>query len=972
MGNDLRLLDRELAENITSCRNGLDGQLVLLPEIGLKDELLLRLSGEAEVVMGVRFMEVRAGLYHLAHALTGHRLFTPPADLLGLHLLPFVRREFPTLPERGAHDYADKVAKEFLDYGRFAEEKELRLWIAGSGMRQRLWQRTFSDSGWDAPLFGLRGPLSPFEARGERRVTLHLYGISSMPLLYYEFFEKVASFCPVYYYCFSPCRVFWTDLVSERTRINMEKGVAPTGREELSRYLQDRPLPLAYWGRLACRTLRFFEEGRYEMEERYVDPPAPTSLLRRVQKELLDFAYIEEGEKEADSSILLHPAPSPIREVEIVYETLVALSCKPSDIRVYAPDISLYAPLISLIFGAEDSVFSFRIADLPGERTSPFLRAVSALFALYENRFSEDAVSDLFFSPSFREKHGLKESEVEVFLAKSRACGARTGRWRGAINSLLDSVIRIPKHPVRHRSLLLEFSEIESFGLCASLLYSLDEALTALHETEETLSRWSTLICSFIDTYLTTVDPEERASRERLEKRLRLLESDRLPDEIYPFSAVLRYVESGFSETVYSRVEGEKSIRFGSLRSGSVTSASVICLLGLNESAFPGISSPPLYGPDCSVKATAQLIDRHLFLEVLTGARDTLVISYLSVDPTDGKAGTPSVVVRELQSYLAPADIEVRHPPFPFHRSYFEEKRGPMAESMQRAAVTFYAEEKGKLASLIPDRDPTAPSLDPSGDDSEIDLADLSSFAANPIRFYMKRHLHVRFPYEEGDGELFLSPLNRQLWERRLHADPLAAVLREERWSSLLPSGLFGEAALFDLARTEKTIGDSLRRMGLSFDAPTFRFVRVGPVSGTLFDLCEEGLLVYGEATLCDLVKVWPLWLVFAESDLPYEKDLLLTKGGLRLSLRGHDTEKALARYLEYYGVASRFPSPLLPVLADVFKKGGKGLEGKITKCTCPYARRLFPSEGPHIRDLAESWLGLLQPLLEDIERVLP
>jgi exodeoxyribonuclease V gamma subunit len=78
----------------------------------------------------------------------------------------------------------------------------------------------------------------------------------------------------------------------------------------------------------------------------------------------------------------------------------------------------------------------------------------------------------------------------------------------------------------------------------------------------------------------------------------------------------------------------------------------VICLLGMNDKAFPRISQSP--GFDLMAKSFRRgdritaLSDRYLFLETLLSARQRLYISYVGLNIQDNTEYPPSVVVCEL------------------------------------------------------------------------------------------------------------------------------------------------------------------------------------------------------------------------------------------------------------------------------------------------------------------------------------
>ncbi len=85
----------------------------------------------------------------------------------------------------------------------------------------------------------------------------------------------------------------------------------------------------------------------------------------------------------ADRSIQIHSCHSPMREIEVLRDNLLALfeedpDLKPRDVIVMTPDIGAYAPYISAVFDAQegdDPVIPYGIADQSTGRMSPVVRS---------------------------------------------------------------------------------------------------------------------------------------------------------------------------------------------------------------------------------------------------------------------------------------------------------------------------------------------------------------------------------------------------------------------------------------------------------------------------------------------------------------------------------------------------------------------------------------------------------------------
>jgi len=1009
VSNDFKTLRKQLVQQLFFAPSKpFQKKLVLLPDLKGKNELVFNFLSDVDVVMGIDFMELGSGLQFLYHHLTGRTLHFPPLDLLSLHLIPLIQ-EMPQLSRyRGkkGEGLAAALAMEFLRYGKFGHV-ELDDWRGKEGWQQSLWSALFSK--WDIPAQLLD---TPFQERDEP-LEIHLYKFSFLPELYHHFFEKVSEKCSVHYYQFSPCSVFWTDIFSEKERFKAEKKADSKTRNEWAAYLRDRPLLLANLGRLSRQTFRFFEEEDFPLNENY-EPPLSETLLSRIKRDILCFQTPEKQDLKEDQSLLIHPASCKRREVEILFSTLLTLmkekNLKPSDVRIYAPDISLYAPFISLIFGGKDSPFAFSISDLPLDEQSPLLLAFLNLLSLNKDRFRRESVLKLFSCPAFRRQFSLSEKEVESFTKWMEKGGVKwgidrahrnallsgeemlemgeTGTWEDTFTHMLRSFTMISEERPAWEKPLLDFSDAEAFGKGMSIVRTLKEDLAFTENASLTLSEWSNHLLLLLKRYF-QVSEEESYSYQWLDEKIALLEAESLPDCSFSFSPIYRYLKSAAQEKRGKKEAFQiEALRFSSLKLAAPESAPVICLLGLDENQFPrsrGKSS--LCELEMKGLPTSQEEDRHLFLETLFAADSHLILSYINVNEEDGKEQTASPLIQELLAYLdmvctldlkKPSTVITKnHPPFLFHSDYFEEESLGL-ELPFLAAKKFYAPQTAPMP-LIPEYLSASP-LPPSGtEDLTIDLKLLSRFAKHPVRFYLNHTLRFYLQYEEKDEEFTLSPLSRALLRKEASCAPFDVVFKEADLHGKLPLGRFKDVARESVIEEIQTFKAHLASFGkpLSIDLiPPLLLPldkgRSATIEGTLSDITSKGLLFHGEKKLHDLLKIWPLFLIFACSNVPAEKHLLLTKTGETLSFPGLDPHHALASYLLYYEKGLITPSPFLPAWSASFlEKGPEHLMKKIEAATDPYVAWIFRPNHYSAQCLFETWSPLLQDTFKPLQEAL-
>ena len=211
------------------------------------------------------------------------------------------------------------------------------------------------------------------------------------------------------------------------------------------------------------------------------------------------------------------------------------------------------------------------------------------------------------------------------------------------------------------------------------------------------------------------------------------------------------------------------------LAAGQVFPAKVVCAVGLNDRAFPRHRAPAtfdLVAADVRRAGDRDVRDedRLAILEALLGARRAFVVTYTGRDLREDAAIPPSVVVSELLDYLAarfPDDgpFAVKHPLQPFSPRYFRpgdptlfSYSATMAEAANNAAAAAVRAISSGRAELAgsggsagsAESAGTAESLPPPARTaSEITLAELIRFAANPVRHFATNRLGLRLEIDE-------------------------------------------------------------------------------------------------------------------------------------------------------------------------------------------------------------------------------
>ena len=128
-------------------------------------------------------------------------------------------------------------------------------------------------------------------------------------------------------------------------------------------------------------------------------------------------------------------------------------------------------------------------------------------------------------------------------------------------------------------------------------------------------------------------------------------------DAALEFAAVRAHLIAALADTEESPGFLAGRVTFCALKPMRSIPFRAVCLLGLDDTAFPRHERPP--GFDLAAQRprrgdrTLREDDRYLFLEALLSARETLYLSYAGLSVRDNTESPPSVLVSELLDYLA-------------------------------------------------------------------------------------------------------------------------------------------------------------------------------------------------------------------------------------------------------------------------------------------------------------------------------
>lgn len=846
-----------------------------------------------------------------------------------------------------------------------------------------------------------------------RRIAL--IGIPALPPFHLKVLWEVAKHLEVHLFLLNPCREYWGRIVSEKERIRREG----TGQGEW--FETGNPL-LASLGKLGRD---FFEElvddfGCDDPHEAFAPPPG-LSVLQRLQGEILDLKEPSPGETaDEDCSILVHSCHSPMREVEVLYDTLLSLfeadpKLTPRDVIVMTPDIETYAPYISAHFetppaGGERIPYSIADRNLISEGEAA--RALLAFLNICGGRYAATEVMDLVGLPPVSRRFRLSEADLETVRGWLRETNIRWGidgeqrrqqglppfrenSWEAGLDRLLLGYA-VSGSGRNFYNGILPFDDMEGgetlvLGRFLDFCETLFSACRGLDRTR-TVGEWAQDLRRLISLI---IQSDEEGEREMVA----------LQDLLSELAEGAK--RGGFEgevdlETVRYWLEerlGEADRGFGFLTGGVTFCAmlpmrsipfQVVALIGMNDGAFPRRNRPPAFdliaasprNGDRSLRDE----DRYLFLEALLSARARLHISYVGQSIKDNSEIPPSVLVSELLDYLARSSpkgeaerFTVRHPLQPFSPAYFS--GDPRLFSYSDANL------KGARAILAP-KDPPPPfisaPLPPVGKDEVVTLKALADFFCHPCRELLRRRLGIRVeqgiePLEEC--EPFALPhmvkyqLEQEIVATFLKGEDPEGLFAVARARGALPPGAYGRTLFDRLRAPAEEFAQKLTRLCQMDPLPPLDLelrLTEGTVVGRIGALRCDRLIHYRYTKLKakDLLRIWVEHLALncaGEAGYPEESIFVASDATITLP-RLEKSCEILERLVALYQKGMAFPIRFFPETSLEFakksldpKKAHKALSDARGKW---YGSDHFPGEGSddHIKGV----FGDEEPLDEE------
>lgn len=640
---------------------------------------------------------------------------------------------------------------------------------------------------------------------------IHLFGPSHLPPPVIALFAALGQHTHVHLYAITPSREFLGNIA--RT---------------------DRDVPRVLGG-----SLRRFADmqqlleglGNYAETDRdlFVEPVGET-LLSRMQRDLLHAKSESSLPPTADPSLAVHLCHSPLREVEVAVDRLLAAfaelpSLRTNEVALVTPDLDTYAPLAAAVLA--EAKLPFRIAGRSAHRRSAMQSAFLQLLDVASGRVRLDDLLVLFDAEPVRRRLDLDDTDRATLERWFRETHVRwgidaahrerlasrrgdPGTFRFALDRLLAGYLSaVPLEGIAP----LPLADL-SIGI-GPLLGRLHEFLSKLFAFAESSTTprapvvWLELLADLANDLLAEL-PEEPGAKLALVESLRSLAGTLrtiAPPLVVPMSGVRGLLQSITEPPITRGVPDTGTILVTDLASLGALPRRVIVGVGFVDGRFPRgephapfdrMSQQPMRGDP-----NRRDDDRARFLQLLLAPRDRLELTYAGRSQYDDNQFPPSVSIEELYESFAPWTAEearrallVEHPLQPFSPRAFDATADTRLQSFLGA---FLPETRADIEPSRPFYERPLPAS-PATAAIELTIDEWVDFLHQPLETFCRRHLGLSLrPKFGGDRDpigLWLDGLQGWTLEDELLDELLRGRSLEEATVALHKSGLLTDDAL--------------------------------------------------------------------------------------------------------------------------------------------------------------------------------
>lgn len=814
------------------------------------------------------------------------------------------------------YELAEKIADTFDQYLMYRPDW-INQWEQGyaSSWQGKLWQMLTADD--PQPMHRARLLQQMHELLTQSELApkglpsrISIFGISALPPVYLEIIDLLARFVDITLYYLSPSEHYWGDIIDPKKQ----------QRQQLQLDFDDEDIEpghplLASLGKQGQTFFRQLQETQHLDDSYFVEPEGET-MLQQLKRDIFDMeSHALSAVAADDHSVSIQVCHSPMREMEILYDQLLAMfeqnsELAPTDIVVMTPDIDVYAPWIDAVFStaSKSQAIPFSIADSSGQQESLLINTFYSLLQLPQSRFDVETVLAMLECPAVQQRFGLDDAALSWIRDWCQQTRIRWGlnaddkaaldlpdtdanTWRAGLDRLLLGYA-MPLNEVGQPWRLFD-GQLAMDGISgerAHIVAGLCDFIDALDVWRHKLARqtsiadWQTQLNQCLDTFFQTqgledsqFDTELTSIRTQLERLTSSAEQAGFEQNI-GIDLILSWLQSHLDPVDNTHRFLGHGVTFCGMVPMRSIPFDVVCLVGMNDDVFPrrqpSLSFDLLANDHREGDRSRRDDDRYLFLEALLSAQTTFYISYVGASIVDNSEIPPSVLVSDLQDLLVERfetkttntileQIITHHPLQAFSRRYFD--------GHNKRLFSFNAAHCPTAEKVEQQHWFDSPLLEADESWRQITREQLIRFFAHPAKFIVRERLGVRLELDEEELEsrepfaldgLESWQLRQWILESNLSQQSDEGLKPLIQATGMLPQGLIGDAWFEKESQTVDDFIEKLRPVlseqgatSLTIDLNINGFL----INGQLQQLSEQGLLRYRLAKKKgkDLIAAW-------------------------------------------------------------------------------------------------------------------
>lgn len=557
------------------------------------------------------------------------------------------------------------------------------------------------------------------------------------------------------------------------------------------------------------------------------------------------------AQMDADNSIQIHSAHSPLRELHILKDHLLQQlaqdpTLQPHDIAILTPNIEPYVPFIEAIFGKhcpDERPLPYSIADIKRSTTQPLMQAVAQLLNLLISRFEADKLLQLLEHDTILHHFKLTRADLplihdtitqlNIHWGADAAQRAEYGdnddlfTWQQGLNRLIAGWLLPENNNLWHNisPFTMRPDFMPTMANFANLINTLIQARQTWQQNRG-ITDWINQVRQLIHNVF-DLSADEQTAMQQLEQSLSQWQTEAQLAEFHapiPANIAIAHIQrflSSQSEAGFLR----GGITFCSMVPMRSLPFKILCLLGLNDGDFPRNTSSAPFDLISKHHRTGDRArrddDRYLFLEAILSARQTLYLSYIGKDIRTNEARAPSVLLNELIDTLAaqmgitPKYLlekwVIQHPLQAFSRQYFS---GSPKYNSARQDYAQALNQPLNTSSPFINTLPTTPELPNT---PETEQQNFIQFWRNPVKSYLRQQFNWQEPFTAATQEAaepFEPSQPRIISDAYLNArrkqEDFTQTTQRLYAQSQLPAGILGELTQQHYALAAKQLDGSL------------------------------------------------------------------------------------------------------------------------------------------------------------------